>query len=118
VFDRGHHPRRCKQTAAERRPSRNNAAGETDGDAPAIRTFWEGALEPRMLGEGLTGVTTLGGASRPRLNAGPHATTPPVKPTATLPRSGPLDEGGRGPQRMLGEGLSEVTAHCAEADSG
>jgi hypothetical protein len=40
------------QTAAERRPSRTHAAGDTDGDAPAIRTLWEGGPS-ECWGEGL-----------------------------------------------------------------
>ncbi len=36
-----HHPA-LKQTAAERRRSRTTTTSHTDGDAPAIRTLWEG----------------------------------------------------------------------------
>jgi hypothetical protein len=41
-----------KQTAAERRRSRTTTTSHTDGDAPAIRTLWEGGPS-ECWGEGL-----------------------------------------------------------------
>jgi hypothetical protein len=93
----------CEQTAGERRRSRAITAVQVDGGTLAIRTLWQkvGGGPSECWGRGLSAVTARWWEQTAAERRRPRAITA-AQVDGGAPRSGRF---GRGPQRMLGEGL-------------